>query len=152
MNGSVRGMGLQGILITGEGSFVERVNVDNNAGGGMVVDGSVVESMISANGEFGILAITIRECTVVDNQGDGIRLDGSGGVAIGNIASFNSGNGMVVPNGTVTGNTLVRNSLFGVSTTCPSTIIGNTIVSNTLGSIKQTNLEVCVLVNNATRP
>ena len=148
-NGTVRGMGLQGIVMTGEGSFVERVNADSNAGGGMVVAGTVIASAGTHNGAFGILAITVRDCTAVENAGDGIALDGSGGVGIGNIASFNGGRGMFVPNGTVTGNTVVLNKLFGISTTCPSSIIGNTIVGN--GGIIETNRDGCVLVNNATR-
>src|SRR5258708_38142882 len=80
LNGSVRGMGQTGILMTGDGSFVERVMADGNAGGGMVVAGTVIESAASQNGSFGILAITVRDCTSVQNLGDGIVLDGSGGV------------------------------------------------------------------------
>jgi parallel beta-helix repeat protein len=142
-------MGLQGILMTGQGSFVERVNADSNAGGGMVVAGTVIASAGTHNGAFGILGITVRDCTAVENAGDGIALDGSGGVGIGNIASFNGGRGMFVPNGTVTGNTVVLNKLFGISTTCPSSIVGNTIVGN--GGIIETSRDGCVLLNNATR-
>jgi hypothetical protein len=130
LNGSVRGMGSQGILMTGDGSFVERVNADSNAGGGIIVAGTVIQSAATHNGAFGILAITVRDCTAVLNAGDGIILDGSGGVGTGNIASFNGGRGMSVPNGVATGNTMVRNTSFGISTTCPSSIVGNTIVNN----------------------
>jgi hypothetical protein len=149
LNGSVRGMSQTGILMTGDGSFVERVTADGNARGGMVVAGTVIESAGSQNGAFGIFAITVRDCTSVQNLGDGIVLDGSGGVGTGNISSFNGGRGMLVPNGTATGNTVVRNNSFGISTTCPSTIVGNTIVSN--GGTIETNRDGCVLFNNATR-
>lgn len=151
VNGSIRGMGSSGIFLTGDGSFVERVNADSNAGAGIIVAGTVIASAASHNGTFGILAITVRECTAVDNIGDGIVLDGSGGVGISNIASFNGGRGIVSQNATVTGNTIVRNGSFGISAICPSTIVGNTIIGNTLGTINPDAQPGCVLVNNATR-
>jgi hypothetical protein len=150
-NGTVRGMGSTGIFITGAGSIIERVTADSNGGGGFLIAGSVFESTATRNGTFGIFATTVRECYATDNHSDGIQLDAIGGVAIGNIASFNGSNGISSPNGTVTGNTAVRNVSFGISATCPSSIVGNTVVSNTLGSIN-TNGAGCVLSNNATRP
>ncbi len=149
LNGTVRGMGSTGILITGLGGSIERVVADSNAGGGLLVAGSVIESAATRNGSFGILAIIVRDSFATDNHNDGIVLDGSGGVGAGNIASFNGGRGMSVPNGTATGNTMVRNAGFGLSTTCPSTIVNNTIVSN--GGTIETNGVGCALVNNATR-
>jgi hypothetical protein len=151
LNGSVHGMGNFGIFMTGDGSIVERISVSSNAGGGLIVAGDVSEIAASLNGAFGIFAISVRGSIAVDNAKDGIVLDASGGVGIGNISSFNGGNGMSVPNGTVTGNTIVRNNLVGITSTCPSSIAGNTIVSNVGGSI-QTNGQGCVLANNATRP
>jgi hypothetical protein len=150
-NGKVRGVGATGILITGIGAFVQNVVADSNAGAGMVVAGSVIESATTLNGSFGVLAIVVRDSIATDNHGNGIVLDGSGGVGTGNIASFNGTNGILAPNGTVAHNTVVRNASFGISATCPSSIIENTVVSNTLGSI-QTNPAGCVLSNNATRP
>jgi len=124
-------MGLEGILMTGDGSFVEKVTADSNAGGGMSVAGSVIESVATQNGGFfGIIAITVRDCTAVQNFGDGILLN-EGGVATGNI--------------------LFLNKAFGISAFCPSSIIGNTIVSNVDGSITISGTG-CTLANNATRP
>jgi hypothetical protein len=151
LNGSVRGMGREGILMTGAGSFVEKVTVDSNAGGGMSVAGSVIESAAIQNGNFGIIATTVRDCTATQNYGEGIILGEGGGVATGNVSSFNGGHGIAVPFGTATGNTLFLNKAFGISAFCPSSIIGNTIVSNELGSI-ETNRAGCVQVDNATRP
>jgi hypothetical protein len=145
-------MGGAGIVMIGAGSSVERMVVDSNAGAGMVVAGTVVDSAATLNGSFGILAVVVRGCNVTDNHNEGIVLDASGAVANGNIASFNGSHGILAPNGTVTGNTMVRNVRFGVSATCPSVIADNTIVSNTQGSIQQTNLEACAVSNNATRP
>ena len=114
-NGTIRGMGQAGIVITGTGAYVEKVTVNSSGGAGFVVAGSVVDSAATLNGSFGILAITVRGSFATDNHGNGIVLDGSGGVAIGDIASFNGGNGIQSPNGTVTSSTMVRNTGFGIS-------------------------------------
>jgi hypothetical protein len=142
-------MGATGIFITGAGSSVEKVVVDSN-GGGILIAGNVIASAATRNGAFGIFATIVRDCYVTDNHDDGIQLDAIGGVATGNIASFNGLQGILSPNGTVTGNTTVRNLAFGISATCPSIIVGNTVVSNT-GETIATNGAGCVLVNNATR-
>lgn len=150
LNGSVHGMGLMGIWMTGDGSFVSRVAVDGNAGGGMSVAGSVIESAATQNGSFGIIGVTVRDSTAVQNLGDGIIL-ATGGVATGNSSSDNGGYGLYVQAGTATGNTLFLNKSFGISALCPSSIVGNTVVASDLGSI-ETSREDCVLANNATRP
>jgi parallel beta-helix repeat protein len=136
--------------MTGDGSFVERVTANGNAGPGIVVAGSAIECSVAGNGGFGVLAITVRECTAVQNAGDGIVVDGSGGVAISNIASFNGGRGMFLQNGSATGNTMVRNQGFGITAVCPSSILANTVIGNTLGIIETRN-DGCVLANNSTR-
>ena len=150
LNGSIRGMG-QGIQMMGDGSFVERINTDSNSGGGMSVTGTVIQSAATHNGSFGIIATTVRDSTVVQNLGDGIILDVSGGVATGNVSSFNGGFGIYVPYGTASGNTAFLNRSTGISALCPSSIIGNTVVSNQSRSI-ETDRDGCVLANNATRP
>lgn len=150
INGSVRGMGRMGIWMTGDGSFVARVNVDGNTGGGMSVAGSVIESAATQNGSFGIIGTTVRDSTALQNLGDGIIL-ATGGVATGNSSSDNGGYGLYVQGGTATGNTLFFNKSFGISALCPSSIVGNTIVASGPGSI-ETSHAGCVLANNATRP
>jgi hypothetical protein len=150
LNGSIRGMG-QGIQMMGDGSFVERINTDSNSGGGMSVSGTVIQSAATHNGSFGIIATTVRDSTVLQNLGDGIILDVGGGVASGNVSSFNGGFGIYVPYGTATGNTLFLNKSTGISALCPSSIVGNTVVANDSRSI-ETNREGCVLADNATRP
>jgi len=149
-NGTVRGMGNFGLVLIGPGDLVERVTADSNSGGGMIVAGSAIESAGTLNGGFGILAITVRDCITTDNKREGILLDGSGGVATGNIASFNGTQGIRAPNGTVIGNTTVRNAGFGISALCPSVLANNTSVSNTAGAI-DTSPTGCALLNNATR-
>ena len=151
VNGTVRGMGNLGIFITGLGSSVENVRADTNAGGGILAAGTVNNSAATLNGSFGIFAITVRGSYMSDNHDVGLQLDGSGGVASDNIASFNGSHGISAPNGTVTNNTTVRNVQFEISALCPSVVVNNTVVSNTAGSIT-TSRDGCVLVNNATRP
>jgi hypothetical protein len=152
-NGGVRGMGSFGIGIFGAGSIVERVTVDSNAGGGIIINGTVLESAANLNGPFGIFATIVRGSIADDNTGNGIVMDAIGGVAIGNVASFNGQNGILSPNATVTANTMVRNVAFGISAICPSSIVGNTIVGNTQGSIATPSGPTgCVQSDNATRP
>jgi hypothetical protein len=149
-NGSVRGMGSVGIALSGDGSSVDHVTVHQNAGGGMTVTGSVTVSSATLNGSFGIIGLTVRDSSAVENAGDGILLQ-SGGVATGNSSSSNGGVGLVVANATATGNTLFVNNLFGILANCPSAIIGNTIVGNSGGSVSIQGTG-CVQADNATRP
>jgi hypothetical protein len=153
LNGTVAGMGSNGIFVNGDASYVEKVTATNNAGGGLLVNGVVVESGANRNGSFGIFAITVRDSIATGNHTVGIRLDASGGVGIGNIASFNGAQGIDSPNGTVINNTAVRNGTFGITALCPSSIFANTVVSNTQGTIQTTDDggTGCILSNNATR-
>ncbi len=151
LNGSVRGMGLIGILLNGAGSIVERAVVDSNAGGGMTVVGTVIQSAATQNGSFGIIADTVRDSTATQNAGDGIILGINGGVATGNLSSFNGGFGMAVQLGTATANTLFLNQGAGISASCPSSIVGNTIVTNGPAGVVTTGAG-CALANNGTRP
>jgi hypothetical protein len=151
LNGTIHGMSKHGILLTGDGSYVEKVSAELNTGTGLVVAGTVIDSSATSNGQSGVLALIVRETTAVTNVLDGIILDGRGGVGIGDFANFNGGRGFVPQNGSLIDSTATRNTGFGVAAICPSSIVNNTIVSNTGGSIS-TNDGTCVLANNATRP
>jgi hypothetical protein len=150
-NGSVRGMGSHGILIVGDGSLVAKVSAQSNAGAGIIVAGSVIESSAIGNGSTGILAAIVRDSEAASNVRDGIELDARGGVGIGDVSSLNGGRGIVAANASVTGSTMTLNKGFGLEATCPSAILNNTIVSNAGGSI-QVDTPGCVLENNGTRP
>jgi hypothetical protein len=149
-NGSVRGMGSHGIFMSGDGSLVEKVSARSNAGVGIVVEGSVIESSAIGNGESGILAVIVRDSEAASNTRDGIDTDGRGGVAMGDVASLNGGRGIVAANASVTGSTITLNKGVGLHATCPSAILNNTIVANA-ASI-QLDEPGCVLENNGTRP
>jgi len=153
LNGSVRGMGLFGILLRDAGSYVERITADGNAGTGILA-GSVFQSAATQNGSFGIIANTVRDSTSSQNVGDGIILGvvgPSGGVASGNVSSQNGGFGIALQLGTATGNTVFLNTSAGISALCPSAIVGNTIVTNGPAAIK-TDGDGCTAVSNAARP
>ncbi len=151
-NGFVRGMGLDGILLTGDGSMVQNVSADGNAQDGFIVNGSVIESSATANGLSGIFAVTVRDSFATANVNTGIQLDGSAGVASGDRSSLNGGAGINAPNATVTGSTVSLNKGVGITTTCPSSIVNNTIVANAGGTITTNNdPSSCVLVNNSVR-
>lgn len=151
LNGSVRGMGSEGILMTGVGSVVERVTAYGNAGGGMSVAGSVIQSSAIQNGDFGIIAVSVRDSSSLENLSDGIIVDASGGVAAGNVSSRNGGYGIFVEYGVATGNTVFLSGSYGISALCPSSIVDNAIQTNGTGSLEIRG-SGCVLANNATRP
>jgi hypothetical protein len=149
-NGAVRGMGLHGIFINGDGGLVEKVSAQSNAGAGIVVFGSVVESSAIGNGSTGILALIVRDSEAASNVGDGIIADGRGGVVIGVVSSNNGGRGIVAQNASVTGSTSTLNKGAGLQAICPSAILNNTIVANASSIL--TEEQGCVLENNGTRP
>jgi hypothetical protein len=149
-NGSVRGMGSHGIFLSGDGSLVQKVSAQSNAGSGIIVAGSVIDSSAIANGQTGILAVIVRDSEAASNVHDGIVLDGRGGVGTGDVSSDNGGRGIVAQNGSVINSTTTLNKGVGLFAICPSAILNNTIVAN--ASSIQTEDAGCVLENNGTRP
>ena len=150
MNGSVSGMGAQGIFLIGDGNLVEKVSARSNAGIGMVVLGTVLNSSAIGNGATGILASSVRDSEAASNTGDGIDLDGRGGVAMNDISADNGGVGIRPANGSVMNSTITLNKGAGVLATCPSAMMNNTIVAN--ASSIETDGPGCVFENNGTRP
>ena len=149
LNGFVRGMGAQGIFLTGDGSLVEKVSVRSNAGAGMIVAGMVLNSSAIGNGSNGIFAISVRDSEAASNAGDGIDLDGVGGAAMNDLSSLNGGVGVRPANGSVMNSTITLNKGAGIFATCPSALMNNTIVANA-SSISMQD-QGCVLENNGTR-
>ena len=147
-NGSIRGMGLHGIQLTGLAGLVERVSADGNAGSGLIVNGSVVESSATGNGADGIRALIVRDSISVGNRSHGIFLT-SGGVASGNAISLNGFRGIFARNGSVIGNTVTGNVNIGILASCPSSVVDNTSFANTGTSIVADG-QNCTVVNNAT--
>jgi len=148
LNGSVVGMRLHGIQLTGTNSLVEKVAADLNAGVGMIVNGSVIEGSASANGSDGIRALIVRNSISVQNLLHGIVLN-FGGVATGNVASSNGFRGIFVRNGSAIGNTATNNTNIGILASCPSSLADNTSLGNT-GSGVVTDGNNCAVANNST--
>ncbi len=147
-NGSVRGMKLHGIQLTGNNNLVENVAADGNAGSGLIVNGSVMESSASANGSDGIRALIVRDSISVQNLLHGILLS-FGGVATGNVVSSNGFRGMFVRAGSAIGNTATNNNNIGILAQCPSSLVDNTSLGNTSSGLV-TDGDNCAVANNAT--
>jgi hypothetical protein len=147
MNGTVRGMGFHGVRMQGDGSVVERVQTHSNGGPGIVVGEAVIDSVAEMNGgTTGIIALTVRGSTVRENRGVGIFIR-TGGSAIGNLASFNGGDGISATKAAVTGNTVTNNGGFGITISCPGVVLGNASIDNAQGNFRITG--VCALANNS---
>ena len=149
-NGTVRGMS-SGIFINAKGSTVERVTAINNAAGGFAVEGgTIAASQAIQNGAFGMIGLIVRDSSALENAADGIVLN-AGGVASGNVSSYNGGIGIYVPFGTATGNTVLLNNGSAILSLCPSIIASNTIVATDALTIETRN-PGCAASGNATRP
>jgi hypothetical protein len=147
-NGSVRGVKLHGIQLTGNNSLVENVAADGNAGSGLIVNGSVIESSANANGSDGIRALIVRDSISVQNLLHGVVLN-FGGVANGNVVSSNGFRGMFVRAGSAVGNTATNNNNIGILAECPSSLVDNTSLGNTSSGLV-TDGDNCAVANNAT--
>jgi parallel beta-helix repeat protein len=130
MNGTVRGMGLHGVRLMGEGTFVEKILAYSNGGPGIVVgDGSVIDSFSSLNGGSGIIGAILRGNNATRNKTLGIFVRGPGGVAIGNSAKVNGG--------------------YGIDVMCASTVADNSAVGNAEGGIRLQGSAACAVSNNS---
>jgi hypothetical protein len=149
LNGTVRGFGFGGVF--GHSVRVERVQASGNGGDGIFSDffGVFKDNVAYRNGKTGINAYGVVSGNVVASNGtDGIHT--IVGAVIGNTASVNRGNGLVVNSGTVANNFLYNNFLYGIYVGCPSSVVGNTTLAAVVGSgtIHITGAS-CVQVNNA---
>jgi hypothetical protein len=115
VNGTVRGMGRNGIALTGFGNRVERIQARSNGRAG-----------ISA----GSMA-TVTGNRAMDNGDDGIVALG-GSVVAGNVVFRNLGTGIVAGNGTtITNNAAWFNAGSGIFANAGSIVIGNVAHQNT---------------------
>jgi parallel beta-helix repeat protein len=119
LNGTVRGMGDDGIALLGPSARFERLRVVSNAGHGIDFEDDVCvirDSVVSSNGAAGIHFIA-NYCAVT-----------------GNVVSSNHGDGINAYDGSVvSGNTVRSNGAEGVIASQGSLVIGNIIGSNVDG-------------------
>jgi hypothetical protein len=138
MNGQVKGMGFNGIALSGTKSRVLNVQATSNFNNGIFVAES---SLVSAS-------------TVTSNGGSGIFAFGLNVVLTGNIVSLNFGFGILTEfaGALISGNSVGVTQGPGITAVCPSLISGNMVNGNTGGNIVITSGSGCVLANNATAP
>ena len=146
----MRGMSLNGVQLTGDGSIGERIASDGNFKAGFDVNRSVTQSS-TGNGFDGFRALVVHHNTSVKNRRFGILIRSAGGAATGNISSLKGLQGISAANSTVIGNTVLSNLDTGIFVEGPSEVSDNTVGDNGGNSIGTVNFG-CVMVNNAARP
>lgn len=133
-NGSIRGMGNNGVLL-GVQSEVTHVRARSNRLSGIDVEsGSTVSGNAAyQNGNDGIFAntgSTVSGNTTRQNGGNGIQTS-SGSTVSGNTAYQNGSDGILTASGsTVSGNSAYQNGGNGIQTGTGVTVAGNTAYNN----------------------
>jgi hypothetical protein len=119
-NGTIRGMGCEGILLIGFANSVQNMRVRGNGGTGIQVSGLIANNTISANGGEGISTFNA--------------------VITGNHIDFNEAQGIVSFAGVVSNNVVVNNGAVGLfvpgNSGNPGTSVGysnNTFIGNNGG-------------------
>ena len=146
-NGTVRGMGGHGIRMLGDGTVVERVRSVSNGGPGIVVGlGSIIDSVAELNASgAAIVGLIVRGCISTSNVfGIFVR---PGGVAMGNVASWNGAGGLSVNKATAIGNTANENGDYGIDGVCPGVLVNNTATGNATVNVRTNG--ACTIANNA---
>ncbi len=139
-NGSIRGMGNNGVLLGEQADVIDlRVGSNGNVGIEVHNDSSVSGSVVFQNGGNGVSlgrGAVVTDNAVSRNGGHGILFNSSssnpGLVASGNSIYQNEAWGLLAAGGsTITGNTAYGNGGNGISAGNGSMVNGNTMVSNT---------------------
>lgn len=133
-NGTIRGLGNDGVELLGGSTRIEGLSVLSNGGVGVQIDaGAVSGSHAESNGGGGLAAsgaATISANTVVRNGDIGI-FAGNGSNVHGNSVRQNESTGIHLGfTGTVSGNTVTQNGDDGIFLTASGTVTNNTVESN----------------------
>lgn len=136
-NGSISGMGADGMDLRGLGCSVSEVQLGSNRLNGLTANstfGCMVKNVTAlGNGRSGILAgqQSVASGNTASFNGDSGISVGLGSTTTGNSASFNLNLGISGgSNVTMTGNTAVGNAGDGISVALGSTVSGNTSALN----------------------
>jgi hypothetical protein len=122
-NGSISGNFNSGVVLSGDGSIVEGLDVSN-----------LGTQSIGIN--FGISATGIVRNNIVIGVSGGTFANGGTGISAtglitGNYVSHNKSFGIAAGQGsTVIGNTATNSAVNGISVICPSNVTDNTAISN----------------------
>jgi hypothetical protein len=148
-NGEIRGMGSDGISLSGQGTHrIKEIRAFSNGGHG-IAGLAIVSSCVSdQNRESGIIGAYLA----IGNQAALNGLNGIEfvGVATNNYAFANGGQG-INGDGTFNGNTVFANRGAGIRAKCPSAIVSNTASENVGGDIF-TDGGGCTRANNTPVP
>ena len=131
-NGTIRGLGGDGILLNASGIRIEGVKAVGNGFHGIVAgvsgDSIVTLCQASSNANIGIFGRgSLTNSSANGNSVDGVNWVGS---VPGTVSQNNGGNGFN-GSGTFTGNTAIGNSAFGIdSPGISSVIVSNALYSN----------------------
>jgi hypothetical protein len=121
-NGSVIGMGSEGIRIGGADSRIEAVRVVHNCGAGVHIlneAAMVIESQARRNRFQGFVlgeASLVKDSVAYDNMGDGISAFGQGSSVLGCVVGRNRGVGISASSDTGIGHTTFWNNSLGAVT------------------------------------
>lgn len=157
-NGMARDWRESGIGIGGAAEVdIHHVTAKNNGGNGILLgfnsSGVVADCIADDNGGSGIVlqgngTRVLRYNTCTRNTENGIiAVDG---IAEGNVASYNTGHGMIVGGGMVRNNTTRNNQMDGIYDYGDTRIEGNTCINNIVNGIHCT-YGGSVIVNNMCR-
>ena len=143
-SGTIRGMGFQGIALSGGQERVERVIAYNNGGTGIkALSGSVVSCTAKSNAGHGIEVNGIATGNTTEaNAQVGINM--GVGVAVNNTANSNGGAGVNGGEFVAVANFAVSNQSSDIFAGCPSVV-----VSNKAGAGVVTGGAGCTLANNS---
>ncbi|HTR39949.1 MAG TPA: right-handed parallel beta-helix repeat-containing protein [Bryobacteraceae bacterium] len=127
-NGTIQGMGSNGILLNGDSILVEYTHVRSNGDGGMVIfEGSLQSSVI------------VQHNNVHQNGGRGVSV--GGGQITDNVVSENGGSGIQIfndpflPTGIAARNVVTVNRGYGLNLFGSVNYIGNSMSGNTFGPV-----------------
>ena len=156
-NGTIRGMGRDGISVSGKGARIEAVRAISNGARGIAAGSAYVVSSSSAgyNGSWGIsgYAGVVSNSAAYDNGSNGIHVSNStvqgnvttsnGGSGLwggqnsaqANVAVSNGGDGIYCTNCTVIKDRMSVNTGFGLTGSWATGYGGNTIVNNVAGTV-----------------
>ncbi len=111
-NGTVRGMGNDGVLL-GDQARVESVTATSNGANGINIGnniaGTVTNSTGSVNGDNGILATTVTGCEADQNSADGIIA-----LTVSNSSAYGNGGGVGIMARSVMNCTATNNAATGI--------------------------------------
>jgi len=154
LNGTIRGMGAEGIrafhLGVTPGARIEGVTAQGNAADGILCVQAclVLGNLAVANGGAGISTgdgSTVRDNIARHNAGSGIVADDS--TVTNNTSLDNGGDGIVAGNAVVIGNAIAENDGYGLMVDVGAAgYAKNTINNNTMGTVSGTALELGVNV------